>query len=264
MACIKLSILDEQYKNGIRLSSQREDLTPIFCAKTERRDIVIRYIDPTGMSADEWDYDQQTKTLTWVSDKGGNTTQYVNTTKDGETTTTPINISTESAIRISEKSGVTVNTEKRPVDVSKLSISNKGLNFIKKEEGVRTEPYNDSKGNATIGVGHKIAGRAYNEQDKKDWAGFTVEKAMDLLRTDLAGTEGAIKSLVNVPLTQFQYDAIVSFTFNIGTNGLKGSEFLQELNNGNYNGDLMLNWSKPKAIVPRRTREVNLFKTGTY
>ena len=52
MGCIKLSILDEQYKTGIRLSSFAEELTSIFCAKTERRDIVVKYIDPSGMTVE--------------------------------------------------------------------------------------------------------------------------------------------------------------------------------------------------------------------
>ena len=44
------------------------------------------------------------------------------------------------------------------------------------------------------------------------------------------------KTLVHVPLMQFQCDAIVSFTFNVGVGGLKKSNFLKELNGGNYNG----------------------------
>jgi RHS repeat-associated protein len=156
------------------------------------------------------------------------------------------------------------NIEDKPMDVSQLSISTKGLDFLVRNEGVRTEPYNDSKGYATIGVGHLIAKRAVNEQDKKDWAGFTKEKAMDLLKKDITKVENAVRDNVNVKLTQNQYDAIVSFAFNVGIGGFKKSEFLSELNKGNYNGDLMLNFSKPSAIVPRRKREVELFNNGTY
>jgi len=49
MGCIKLSILDEQYKSGIKVSSPQEELTPDFCVLNVRRDIVVKYVDPTGM-----------------------------------------------------------------------------------------------------------------------------------------------------------------------------------------------------------------------
>ncbi len=128
-------------------------------------------------------------------------------------------------------------------------------------------PYNDSKGYATVGVGHLIGKRAVTEKDKKDWAWLdTKQEAMSLLQTDLSGTyEKAVKSLVEVPLMQFQYDAIVSFTFNVGVGGLEKSNFLKELNGGNYNGNLMLNYCRPPEIIPRRRRkEVNLSNNAIY
>jgi RHS repeat-associated protein len=150
--------------------------------------------------------------------------------------------------------------------VSDLSISDKGLNFLIDREGLKLSPYNDSKGFATIGVGHLIGKRAVTEQDKKDWAWFnTKQEAMSLLQTDLSGTyEKAVQSLVGVPLMQFQYDAIVSFTFNVGVGGLKQSNFLKELNKSNYNGSLMLNYRRPLEILDRRKKEVNLFNNARY
>jgi GH24 family phage-related lysozyme (muramidase) len=111
-----------------------------------------------------------------------------------------------------------------------------------------------------------IAKRPVIEQDKKDWAWFdTKYEAMDLAHTDLSGTfEKAVKSHVHVPLMQFQYDAIVSFTYNVGPEGLKESNFLKELNSGNYNGKLMLNYHRPSEIIPRRKKEVNLFDDAIY
>lgn len=152
------------------------------------------------------------------------------------------------------------------MSASDLSISNKGLKSLIYNEGLEIYPYNDSKGFATVGVGHLIGKRAVTEQDKKDWAWFdTKQEAMDLLQTDLSGTyEKAIKSLVDVPLMQFQYDAIVSFTFNVGIGGLKKSNFLKELNGGSYNGQLMLNYRRPPEILDRRKREVNLFNNAIY
>ena len=65
-------------------------------------------------------------------------------------------------------------------------------------------------------------------------------------------------------MTQYQYDAVVSFSFNVGIGGLKKSAFLESLNNGNYNGDLMMNYHSPSEIIPRRKREVNLFNNARY
>lgn len=88
---------------------------------------------------------------------------------------------------------------------------------------------------------------------------------MDLLQTDLSLTyEKNVKSLVDVPLMQFQYDAIVSFAFNVGVGGLKKTNFLKELNGGNYNGQLMLNYRRLSNIIPRGEKEVNLFNSATY
>ncbi len=150
--------------------------------------------------------------------------------------------------------------------VSDLSVSDKGLSFLIDREGLKLKPYNDSKGFSTVGVGHLIGKRSVTEQDKKNWSWFdTKQEAMDLLQTDLSGTyEKAVQSLVDVPLMQFQYDAIVSFTFNVGVGGLKKSNFLKKLNGGNYNGQLMLNYRRPSDIIPRRKREVNLFNNATY
>jgi RHS repeat-associated protein len=64
----------------------------------------INRVDPTGMLCDGWDYDQNTNKLTWVSNKGGNTTQYVNSNG----TTTPIPASTNSFIEGAENAGISV------------------------------------------------------------------------------------------------------------------------------------------------------------
>lgn len=147
-----------------------------------------------------------------------------------------------------------------------LSISDKGLDFLTSREGLRLSPYNDSKGYATIGVGHLIGKRGVTANDRATWSWLnTREEAMTLLGNDLSQTyEPAVRSLVKSTLNQHQYDAIVSFTFNVGVGGLKKSNFLKELNKGNYNGSLMLRFKRPSEILGRRKKEVNLFNNGTY
>ena len=146
------------------------------------------------------------------------------------------------------------------------SISIKGIAFLAQREGTILHPYNDSKGFATIGIGHLIAKRNVNSQDKLDWAWLnTGEEAKALFNKDLKTVyEPAINKMVKVKLTPYQYDAIVSFTYNVGVHGLKISKFLNELNKGNYNGELMLNFHKPSSIIGRRVKEVNLFNNGQY
>lgn len=79
-----------------------------------------------------------------------------------------------------------------------------------------------------------------------------------------------VQKLVKVPLTQYQFDAIVHFTFNVGQGskkkgtGLAASEFLRQLNLGNPNAELMMRFITPKIIIPRRMDEIHLFKTGDY
>ena len=226
----------------------------------------INRVDPTGNVDDKWDYDKETNTLTWVSNEGGDETQYVNNTPLPALPAIALSVSTEDFIKGAKELGITVNTEERPVNVNQLSLSEKGANFIKSWEKLRLKPYNDGRnGNdATIGYGHLIGLRPVTEQDKKDYERFTEAMANDLFKTDVARFENAIKSAVKVPLTQYQYDAIISFSFNIGDNAFKGSDFLKALNNGDYNADLMSNWHKPAGVIRRRDGEVKIFKTGTY
>jgi RHS repeat-associated protein len=153
-----------------------------------------------------------------------------------------------------------------------FTLSESGFNFLVQEEGVILHPYNDSKGYATIGIGHLIGYRPVNSQDLRDWSWLkTRDQALKLFRNDLSlNYEPGIRRLIKVPITQTQYDAIVSFTYNVGLgsairgSGLAGSRFLSELNAGRPNGDLILRFRRPPEIIGRRQKEVRLFNTGHY
>ena len=155
-----------------------------------------------------------------------------------------------------------------PVDLTKSPIKNMqmsplGLQFLTEHEGLVLHPYNDSKGYATVGIGHLIGYRNVTAQDKANWSGLTKQGALDLFKQDLSGKyEVGVKQLVKIPLTQSQYDAIVSFHYNTGALGK--SNFLQSLNENKPNGDLMLHFKKPAEIISRRKDEVKLFNTGQY
>jgi len=155
------------------------------------------------------------------------------------------------------------------------TLSIEGLRFIQRHEGFgkgphHKNPYNDSKVYATVGYGHLLHKSPYNIEDKISWQGITREEGLDLMLQDLAPMITDANQLVHVPLTQYQFDAIVSFRFNIGPGnfqkrtGFRGSNFLRELNKGNYYGDLMMRYHTPSEIIGRRQDEVNLFNTGKY
>lgn len=148
--------------------------------------------------------------------------------------------------------------------LSSMSLSNDGFLFLQAREGCVLLPYNDSRGFATIGYGHLIAMAPVNAAIRRAWKGFTKEDASQLFKVDVVERENQIKKLIHVPLTQYQYDAIVSFSYNVGIGGLQKSQFLRELNKGNYNGNLMMNYRRPAEIIPRRQKEVLLFNKGIY
>ena len=157
------------------------------------------------------------------------------------------------------------------------NISQDGLIFIQNHEGfgqgrLHRNPYNDSRNFATVGYGHLLHYSPYTSEDKQFWESLTENKGLDLLNNDLQTKFiPSINRLVKVPLTQNQFDAIVSFTFNVGLGslrghigGLAGSQFLQQLNQGNYNGNLMMRYHTPSEIIGRRQDEINLFNNGEY
>lgn len=141
-------------------------------------------------------------------------------------------------------------------------ISEAGLELIKKFEDLRLRAYLDEKGIPTIGWGH-IKGIQMGMQ-------ITVEKAESYLIEDLYEAETAVRKLVTVPLSQNQYDSLVSFTFNLGSGALQVSTLRRLLNNHDYASvpAQMLRWNKVKVngeyrvsngLTKRRALEGKIF-----
>lgn len=135
-----------------------------------------------------------------------------------------------------------------------MRISDKGISIIKQFEGLRLTAYQDSVGVWTIGYGwtHPVDGKPIRP-------GMTIkeETAERLLRTGLVGYESDVSKLVKVKLTQGQFDALVSFAYNLGARALSTSTLLQKLNAGDYAGsaDEFPRWNKAGGkVLPGLTR----------
>lgn len=141
--------------------------------------------------------------------------------------------------------------------------SEAGIQLIAKFEGLRLQRYRDAVGLWTIGYGHLI--QAAEIQTLQT---ITIEEARVLLCRDLAQAEQAVNNLVTRDINQNQFDALVSFTFNLGINNLKKSTLLRKLNDGDINGAAseFLRWNKAggkvlTGLMNRRSTEMELFLT---
>ncbi len=139
-----------------------------------------------------------------------------------------------------------------------MKTSEQGVDLILQREGCRLEAYLDSVGVATIGVGH-TAGVAMGDC-------CTREQAMDWLRDDLKWSEAAVNGGVKVPIDQHQFDALVSFTFNVGMGAFVNSTLLKRLNAGDPAGAAheFDRWHIPAEITSRRNGEREQFKGTAF
>jgi lysozyme len=138
-----------------------------------------------------------------------------------------------------------------------------------------THEYLDSGGAPTIGIGHLltrsertsgkivIGGQSFDYRD-----GLTEQQCWDLLDQDLDGAESAVNGAVTVPLNQNQFDALVSFTFNVGDGAFRGSTLLKLLNQGRYAEvpTQLRRWVRDnghvvQGVINRREKEIVLWST---
>lgn len=107
-----------------------------------------------------------------------------------------------------------------------LFCSTRGTELIKKHEGLRLKAYQCPGGVWTIGYGHT---RKVEENQS-----ITKERAESLLSGDIRFSEEAVKLFVKVPVNQNEFDALVSFTFNVGSANLKKSTLLKLINKNEF------------------------------
>ena len=145
-----------------------------------------------------------------------------------------------------------------------MKTSQAGLGLIKQFEGLRLKPYLCSAGVATIGYGSTMYadGRKVTLKD----AAITEPQALELLANTLGKYEKAVNDYVKVTLTQNEFDALVSFTYNLGAGNLLSSTLLKKLNAGDKAGaaNQFEVWNKAggkvlQGLVTRRAAEKALF-----
>lgn len=115
-----------------------------------------------------------------------------------------------------------------------MKLSAEGINLIKRFEGVRSRPYRCSAKLWTVGVGHLIGdGKSLPESWNRT---FTEEEINALLIRDLNRFERGVRMYIKVPLRQHEFDALCSFSFNLGLGTLQRSTLRQKINRGDKEG----------------------------
>jgi len=144
-----------------------------------------------------------------------------------------------------------------------MGISQKGLNMIKQFEGLRLTAYRCSANVLTIGYGH-------TGSDVKEAMTITQAQADELLKSDVKKFEIGVSALtVGISLTQNQYDALVSFAFNVGLGALQSSTLLKKLRENPKDKTIaneFARWNKAGGAVVagltnRRAQESQLYFT---
>jgi lysozyme len=139
-----------------------------------------------------------------------------------------------------------------------MKTSQRGIDLIKSFEGCELRAYRDAVGVLTIGYGHTVG--------VKEGDVITQAQADNMLADDLVIYEQGVHSLVRRTLTQGQFDALVSFAFNVGIGALGKSTLLRMLNSGDYASaaQQFARWNKAggrelRGLTRRREAERRLF-----
>lgn len=134
-----------------------------------------------------------------------------------------------------------------------MKLSQAGAQALEQREGIRLEAYPDTRGIWTIGVGH-------TGPEVHRGLVWTQEQVDDAFWKDVAWAEDEVNRCVVVPLTQNQFDALVSFTFNIGKTGFDHSSALRDFNSGVVKAaNDLLKWEIPAVLKTRRESEREQF-----
>lgn len=148
-----------------------------------------------------------------------------------------------------------------------MKISEQGINLIKHYEGFRENAYKCPAGVVTIGYGS-----TYYENGSRIKITDRIDKeaATDLLLGTLRFFELETDKMTRDDITQAQFDALVSFAYNLGTHALRGSTLLKKVNKDPNDKTISLEFTKwvkaggktLQGLVTRRISEAKLYTTG--
>ena len=145
-----------------------------------------------------------------------------------------------------------------------MKTSQAGIDLIKSFEGFRSAPYRDAVGIPTIGYGMTIYpdGRKVTMSDKP----ITEAEGVEGLRNLLGRYEQAVERYAQIRLCQHQFDALVSFAYNVGNEALRTSTLMRYLNQGDLTSaaNQMLRWNRAggralAGLTRRRQAERAMF-----
>jgi lysozyme len=144
-----------------------------------------------------------------------------------------------------------------------MEISSEGISLIKKFEGCELEAYKCAAGVWTIGYGHT--------KDVTEGMEITQAEAETMLKEELLDYCNYVDMYVQVPLEQNQFDALVSWTYNLGPTNLKSSTMLKVLNTGKYEDvpEQIKRWNKANGkmldgLIRRREAESLMFQNKEW
>ncbi|NRA50130.1 MAG: lysozyme [Phaeodactylibacter sp.] len=137
-----------------------------------------------------------------------------------------------------------------------MPTSDHGKLHIIKFEGFSSAPYRDAHG-CSVGYGHWLHAGSCTAQDRH----VTKAEAWDMFSKDILSREAHLRKLVKVPLSQNEFDALMSFVYNVGTGAFMRSTLLRKLNAGDKIGaaDEFLRWTKNPGIKNRREATRKMF-----
>ena len=139
-----------------------------------------------------------------------------------------------------------------------MKTGNKGIELIKHFEGCELQAYQCAAGVWTIGYGH-----TKGVQPGDEWS---EDHANHMLEVELEEYENYVSTAVTVPLSQNQFDALVSWVYNLGNGNLTSSTMLKVLNSGDYDGvpAQIIRWNTAggkvlEGLNRRRQAEADMF-----
>ena len=142
-------------------------------------------------------------------------------------------------------------------------ITQEGIDLIKRFEGFSSTVYICPAGYPTIGYGHLVRNHEKFEE-------ISQEEAETLLRIDVGSAERAVLRLIKVPLTDGQFDALVSFTYNLGSGALQCSTLRRKVNQQAHSEvpTQLTRWvwaggRKLNGLIRRRAVEAKLYQLQT-